>query len=429
VLALSGNTETMIARNHQAAAEATTAAEAGLSHAVAVTLSNLRSWPGTGFSSASHAMSGLLAGPDQAHGTAAADQDNGSLEDLGIPRPPARLDLAGLSQMAYEARVFDDDDPARGVPLSAADLTRIGEDGHSIVDRNTRIVVQAVGHAATGAVVTVEAIIVPLAMPAVVTGQSLTVSGTAVIGGTQGGVHSNQDLLLHGSPLISKDATASRDFVTSGLPVAGGESGGGFPPRAIPAVRALDHRPDADVILASDGRMTLADGSLVCDASVDDQQCASRGYGWTYRVAEGWALRGDDVTAGTYYVEGNVVIAGNPGSTGEAVALSIIAEGFIAVSGRPRVQPDAPGGVLFLAGTDLKIDGLLRATTREALILVREQCAITGSSTISGQILVEGAADDSPLVTGNLLSGGLTVVYNGSLPARDFAVSGWRRVP
>ena len=36
-------------------------------------------------------MTGLFQGPDGLTGTAATDADNGSLENLGIPRPPGVL--------------------------------------------------------------------------------------------------------------------------------------------------------------------------------------------------------------------------------------------------------------------------------------------------------------------------------------------------
>ena len=59
-------------------------------------------------------MTDLLLGPDGRSGNAAADADNGSLEALGIPRPPAQVALAGVFGTGYETRVYDEDDPARG---------------------------------------------------------------------------------------------------------------------------------------------------------------------------------------------------------------------------------------------------------------------------------------------------------------------------
>ena len=241
-LTISGITETQIARNYQVAAEARWAAEAGLSHAVEVTMVELRDWQTNGFASASAAMSDLLLGPDDASGTAATDADNGSLEALGIPRPPATLNLAGLPGISYEARVFDEDDPARGVTLSAADQVRIGENTNVVSDGNTRIVVRAIGYASNGAVGTVEVTIAPLSLPALITNGALTIEDGG-IAGTGGSVHSNANLTLDGNASIAMDTTASGTYSASGNAVVGGTTGGGQSTMTVPSVRAIRSGP------------------------------------------------------------------------------------------------------------------------------------------------------------------------------------------
>ena len=130
-LAVSGQTEAIIASNYEMTVQAQAAAEAGVSHAVDVTATFLAAWEANGFASAGAAMTSLLLGPDGQAGTAPTDADNGSLENFGIPRPPGALVLAGVAGAGYRARVFDDDDPARGLTLTAADEVRIGEDGQA----------------------------------------------------------------------------------------------------------------------------------------------------------------------------------------------------------------------------------------------------------------------------------------------------------
>jgi hypothetical protein len=51
-----------------------------------------------------------------------------------------------------------------------------------------------------------------------------------------------------------------------------------------------------------------------------------------------WELL-NDTSAHFYYVEGNMYINGNPGEGGDPICLSIVAEGFIEVSGNPNIEP------------------------------------------------------------------------------------------
>ena len=425
-LTISSITETQIARNYQVAAEARWAAEAGISHAVEVTMVELRDWQTNGFASASAAMSDLLLGPDDASGTAATDADNGSLEALGIPRPPATLNLAGLPGISYEARVFDEDDPARGVTLSAADQVRIGENTNVVNDGNTRIVVRAIGYASNGAVGTVEVTIAPLSLPALITNGDLTIFGNAEISG----VHSNADLTLSGNAEITEDATASGSYSASGSVSVGGISGGSHSIMTVPSVQAIDHRPKADFILTVGGTLTTPAGVVICDASGDNDACEGIGYGWEYEGANGWKLDGNhaSITAGTYYVEGDVDIVGNQGSTLDPLDVTVIAEGSIDVSGNTHLAPHYPG-LLFVTDGDLAATGNFYADTVEGQMLVHEQVDLTGNVTLAGQVLVEDAANASSLVTADSITGNTSLDYTGAGAGGSltFGVTAWRR--
>ena len=421
-LAVSGDTETVVSRNHQLAAEARAAAEAGLAHGVQLTIANLQNWEANGFADESAAMTRLLRGPDNVIGTTANNADNGSLENLGIPRPPARLQLAGLADVFYEVRLFDEDDPARGVTLSAADRTRIGEDNQATNDTNERLVVRAIGYGASGTVATLEAMISPLLLPAIVTNNSLTISGNPSITGSQGGVHSNQNLTVSGSPTIEENATASATYSTSGSPDIGGTGGGGYPNLTIPQVRASDYRDDSDYILNSDGRLEFrATGAVLCDASSNGNACKAA-YAWVYNGSDGWAISSNnDPLPGTYYVEGRASISGNINAQ-----ISLIAEGSIDLSGNCTLQPHSPE-LLFVTDGDLKITGLVTSDVLEGQILVHEQLMIAGNPTLAGQILVEDGATASTLVTDNVISGNPEIIYNGIAGSSVFTVSAWRR--
>ena len=428
----SAQTEMMVARNAVSSAQAEAAAEAGLNHATELAMPFVLQFAVNGFANVSGAMTGLVRGPDGLTGTVATDADNGSLENLGLPRPPAQLALGGAFGVAYEARVFDEDDPARGVTLTAADVARIGEDGDPTTDANSTMVIQAIGYALDSTMVTYETTIAnnTVDMPAIVTGGDLTISGNATFIGTNGGVHANGDLDISGSPDIAEDATAGGTYTESGNPTIGGYSGGGQGTVPIPPVAAIDHKPNADFILNSTGQMTDQAGTVICDASASNDACEVMGYGWVYNPG-GWVIGGNTATDGTYYVEGTATISGNPGSDAVPLALTIIAEGSIEISGNPDLTPDTPE-LSFVTDGDLKINGLVEMDMYvEGAILVHEQLQISGNPTLSGQIVVEDAVNNSTLVTQSAISGNATFSYNGTLGGGGAALltlSAWREV-
>ena len=198
----------------------------------------------------------------------------------------------------------------------------------------------------------------------------------------------------------------------------------------IPPVAAIDHKPNADFILNSTGQMTDQVGTVICDASVSNDACQVMGYGWVYNPG-GWVINNNTGTDGTYYVEGTATVSGNPGSNADPLALTIIAEGSIEISGNPDLTPDTPE-LMFVTDGDLKIAGVIEMDLNvEGAILVHEQIHIAGNPTLSGQIVVEDAADNSSLVTQSTISGNATISYNGTLGgggAALLSLSAWREV-
>lgn len=426
-LAISGNTETYIARNQQTAAEARAAAEAGVNHAVDVTIDQLEDWPGN-FATASDAVSDLLLGPDGASGTSQTDADNGSLADLGIPL--SQQTLNNLPNISYEVRLFDEDDPNRGVTLSSAEIISIGENSLAASDANSRLVVRAIGRASGNAVSTLEATIGPVILPAVVTNEDLELSGNVTIAGTEGGVHSNADLDISGNAIVvAEDATASGTYEDSGTPVIGGDAGGGYPTKRVPSVDATEYLWRADFILTDTGIMTDQAGTVICDASADEDACRDLGYGWRYEGANGWRVRPgtQTMTAATYYVEGDARISGNLGSAVAPQQISVIAEGSIQVEATQHLRPDTPA-LLFVTNEDLEMDGNVTAITEEAQMLAHEQISLDGTVELSGQVLAEDAAAVSDLVTSNEIDGTVIVIYNGIVGRNIFTVTAWRSV-
>ena len=428
-LAVSGRTDIAISRNHEMATQAQVAAEAGLNHAVDVTLTFLRQWQPNGFATPNDAMTSLLLGPDNLSGTVAADADNGSLEATGIPRPPGRVALAGALGAQYEARVYDEDDPARGLTLTAADLVRIAENGQLTTDGNTQIVVQAIGYATDGSMTTLEALIVPVDAPAIVANGDLTVQGNPDVVGTNGSVHANADLHVGGSATVSENATASGGFSVTGNPTIGGYSGGAQSPQPVPQVNALDYKPLADYILTSVGTMTDGAGIEICNAWVDATACETAGYMWVFAGANGWTANsvGANSDGYTYYAETDLDMTGNMGTNGNPLNITLIAEGNIKIAGNGVLEGDTPG-LLFVTDKDLKMTGGKDQVGAEALILVREQLSLLGNASLRGQIVIEDAASTSNLVTDNRVGGNARLTNNGTLTGTGFAATGWREL-
>lgn len=423
-LGVSGRTETLVARNHHSSAQARAAAEAGLNRAAEVVSSWIFEWKANGYADVDVALDALLANP----ALLSPDIDFGTL-----------IDLPGATGVQYQVFLMDEDDPDRGVDQT--DLTGDGdatndEDNVETTDNNRSIVILATGYTQDETEVTMEAIVSPLPLPAIVTNGDLEISGSVTVDGTAGDVHSNGNLTTNGSgesSSISGDITASGTYSGS----LGGTSGS--PELPIPTVRAADYRFHADYLLTSAGLMqceaqagclggTFAYGALICDASPSGNPCRST-YGVQFDSGSvTWSFVNSAVS-GTYYVQGSADISG-PGSASTPVSLTIIAEGSIDLGGSTYVTPATPE-LLLVTDVDLDISGGGATGELDAAgqILVHEQISISGSPEIAGQLIVEDAVDTagSP-ISANSISGNPHITYNGNLGTGVFSVNGWREI-
>lgn len=420
-LVVSGQTETLVVRNHISAAHALTSAEAGLNHAVQVVIDHIAdAYVMNGADGVRAAIDLLLTGAD-----VATDADNGDLAALGLPLGVPVM-LSASSGTSYEVRLFDEDDPARegASDLQADSDDGNDEDGDPQNDLNDSVVVRAVGYARDGAMVVLEAILAPDSFPAVVTNADLEISGNPTISGDGGSVHTNSDLSLSGNPEIQGDATATGSFSESGNPDVGGSATGDAAEVDVPAVNPADHLSKADFILQSTGQLTLPNGTVLCDAGSNNSACKAA-YGWEFNNP-GWNISGNSAADGTFYVEGTARVSGNPGDAADPAAITIIAEGSIEISGNPDLTPDT-AGLMFVAGGDLKLSGNPRFTG-SGQMLVHEQVQISGNAEIEGQILVEDGASSDSMVTENRISGNPEINYDGELLSGTFNVTGWRQI-
>ena len=413
-LNVSGQTETLISRNQRSGAQAQAAAEAGLNHAVELTTTYIFRWSANGFGSVEGAVAALIAGPDGVTGTEDADADNGSLgarggidADAAIPIN-TRLDITGGINAQYEALLIDDD------------ATAPDEDGDPYTDTNNRLIIRATGYARDSSEVTLEAIISPVELGALVVDGDLEVTGSVDIAGTSGDIHSNGDLEISGSADISGYATASGTYT-------GTEPGtGGAPEVDVPAVDPGDYKHYADFVLTSDGRMTNLAGTTMCTYSV---KTPCNNWNWDSGTST-WSIGSAAPTDGTYYVEGSVSVTGSPGNAKSPVHLTLIAEGSIDISGSPDLTADTPE-LLMVTGGDLEISGGLDygdPLTAQGQVLVHEQIKFTGNPGLAGQVIVENATSVSTLVTDNFIAGHVEITYNGGLGTASYSVTGWREV-
>ena len=62
----------------------------------------------------------------------------------------------------------------------------------------------------------------------------------------------------------------------------------------------------------------------------------------------------------------------------------------------------------------------------EGRILVREQIDFAGNPTLAGQVIVQDVPSVSTLVENNIVTGSVTLSYNGLIETVAYTVSGWR---
>ena len=88
---------------------------------------------------------------------------------------------------------------------------------------------------------------------------------------------------------------------------------------------------------------------------------------------------------------------------------------------------------MFVTDGDLKISSnMVMLLTVGGAFLVHEQLHISGNATLSGQIIVEDAANNSTLVTLSTISSNMTLSFNGTLAGAGGALlltpTAWRDV-
>jgi cytoskeletal protein CcmA (bactofilin family) len=381
---------------------------------------------------------------------AAVNADNGIITHLMGGAAPWTV-VAG-SDYSYDVHLYDDDDPVMngGTAFSNVELTAMGpppdppEDGSSLNDVNKRIVIRAIGFGPRGTRAVLEQMLTPIKMPALLVDGDLTMGGNAQVIGTQGSVHANGDLEIDGNSVtIEQNATATGDIIANDGWDPGQLESGSMPRIPLPDIHAINYFNDADFVLQADGRITnKADTTTYCVAGGGGDGCrgvtppgGNGPFGWRFNAAgQEWDLNpqgnGNDTNSATYYARTDVRITGSPGSNAAPVLLTVIAEGDIEVTGNPDLRPEPLSELQFVTDQDLRIAGDIAIPVAfEGRIMVREQIDFAGSATLAGQVIVQNVPSVSTLVEDNIVTGNVTLSYNGLIETVAYTVSGWRETP
>ncbi len=315
-------------------------------------------------------------------------------------------------------------------------------DGNPAVDSNGIIRLMSQGFSNVGSTRTVDVRIAasvfvggPVALnSAILTGGSLTISGDPEHLGANQDIHSNGAVNISGNPVTTGNISAVGSV--TGTPEGGGTTESGAAYVELPQIMPFMFAEFADYLFHSNGDIDDADGNFV--ASADGVPWN----GWKFEGAK-WSAGGDYVLGGMLYFTGeygNVVVGTNPGSAADPWEITILADGYIEITGNPTVNnymdPDDPPevqAIMFMSGSDIKINGNPNQTYN-GIIAAAEQIDISGNPNIEGVLIAADQSSDSTLVDENKFSGNMTLTYNGGLkfpwvdgiPNGDAMVLSWR---
>ncbi len=285
---------------------------------------------------------------------------------------------------------------------------------------------------------TVEALLGPGIPAAITTEKDLTIPGNPTIGGTLGSVHTNSDLTISGNPDIFQDATASGTYSASGNPTIGGKAQGGVPAIPLPVIDPAAYLPRAEYILKADGTVVDAPTAAVVFDSTTGNSWPTNNGGWKRSSGPPqvkWEWGGNAITnfgaESIFYVEGDAQVSANPGSTADPWDVTIIATGHIDISGNPTARAKDADGLLFVAGTDVKISGN-PAISYEGIILANEQFQMSGNLSFTGFAIARDETSTDPFIVNNAINGNPTITYDGApAPLADLfpiRVLSWREM-
>ena len=315
------------------------------------------------------------------------------------------------------------EDPDRNIFFNVVVVDDDDGDGNPAVDSNGIIRLMSQGFSNVGSTRTVDVRIAaavhvggPVSLnSAMLTGGSLSISGNPEQFGANQDIHSNAAIDISGDPVTAGNVSAVGSV--TGTPEGGGTTESGAAYVELPQIMPFMFAEFADYVFHSNGDIYDADGNSVANADGVPWN------GWKFAGAK-WTTDGDDVLGGMLYFRGeygNVVVGSNPGSDADPWEISILADGYIEVSGNPMLanymDPDDPPevqSIMFMSGSDIKINGNPNQVYN-GIIAAKEQIQISGNPNIEGVLIAADASNDSVLVKENRISGQMMLTYNGGL--------------
>ena len=379
------------AENREAAARALHLAESGAAHALGLLQDELGD---TSFTR-------LLRGSDNATGTSDDGMLTGYTLDGDLEIPITGRTITGGT---YFVQLFDD--PA-------------DTDGDSLTDSNFQILARCSGLTDDGASAAVDIVIGVATLPGIASGGDLKINGNPDILGPCGGAHANQTVEVSGNPTVQTTVSASDTVEVSGHIR---DPWGGTvqplhhqPPIEIPDLDPWAYCGEADFILRSNGYLVeVGPPRDSIDARSDEV------HGWKRSSDDPviWDASGNSVAAGTYCIEGNAKVSGNPQGPGNsALSMSLLATGSIEFSGNPKIEAAHSEGILILAAGDVSVSGNPSGSTDNygGLVYAGSQCRVSGNPTLGGQVLCADDPDPAGSVNyaaQNEISGNPTIRYD-----------------
>ena len=243
---------------------------------------------------------------------------------------------------------------------------------------------------------------------AVVVGGSLKVFGSATIGGSDGNIQANGNVEVSGSASVSQDIYSTGTIDAAGVPAD----------QKFPGSAPVDIPPISPTKYASLCRYQLRTTGDILDTS-DSTVKTAASLGWSYSGGL-WTYNSSTAYDGSYYaVPGtDVKITGSPGSDVDKWDVTIISEGYIDVSGSPKMAPYI-NNVALIAGGDIEISGSA-ANPYTGVYAAHEQIKLTGTPQIDGVVMAEDVGDSCSLVsTGSqfdvTMGGNISITYNGNM--------------
>jgi hypothetical protein len=339
-------------------------------------------------------------------------------------------------------------------------------------DVNKRVLVRSVGTTLNGATASVEQVFAAASAPALLVNGPLSVRGDVDVTGAGGIIHSNGTMDIVGNSVCAEQFFSSTQQITGGIPEGGagcdgdGEVRPGAAPINIRQIHPSNYRWRADYWLTTEILPNGPGGSLKVNGVVKQNLSANhpatsdadftvvpKPANWTFSdnryvwSANGGPGGGSDVAMprAIYYATTNVELGGNIDATVVTAptrpgvispGMTVLAEGWVDIGGGAhlvgKLSVASIGIMTIVSGADIQVQGNAgcgAAVCHVGLYYARHQIEMTGTPTVSGQVVALNQADTIwptavlpgvnavnkvPLVFGYMkISGNPTIHYAG----------------